>query len=1021
MRSKFKWIFTLVLAFLVQFSFAQERTITGVVTENGMPLPGATVVIKGTKTGTQADFDGKYTIKAKQGDVLEFSYVGMKTKTATVGASNTVNVAMESDSTLETIEIVAEGYRTVAKPKSVSASQTIGSETLENRPNANILNTLQGQLAGVNIASGSGQPGARPSVTIRGVGTIGANTDPLYVIDGFPSTVDNYRSMNPNDFDTVTVLKDASAIAQYGNRGSNGVIVINTKRAKYGDAKTTFRYTSNFGLTELQNARYTRATGSQMLDLQRQLGVGYGGTLTEAQIQAQGLRSINTDWVDFFFRRGTSVDHNLAIENSSKNISSFTSLSYAKQDGILENTGLQRFTLRNNLNGKSSNEKFTYMVNTALGFSKNQLPGNLGDGAVNRNYVLGAYMALPFLSPARYQGSVWALNEFNTTPGLSATPYMLMDRQLTWGNEDQETKIDLNTEFTYKLFKDLTLRSRINGTYLNARYNEFESPDSFNALLFSSTAGVPSFNGGNFNGYELIQQRREFYFNNLFQVHYSKSIKKHNFDVFANMEYNHSALNTNNLDQRGLNPLTWVPNTGAGWAVDVGTNDFFVPRISASRIRRDLISYFGILDYDFDSKFGLSGSFRRDGSSVFNEGFKWTNTWSVGGRWNIDKMGFMQNAKSINMLKLRGSYGLTANERLIAGTAFAGIIPGLFQDSFTNFNNAYNGQVGLNYSKGAFDLTWEATFNTNIGLDFAMFNNRLKGSIDAYNRKTEKIFFAQPVSAAVGQPSVVQNSTIDVNNQGLELALAYDLIKKDDLKLTIRANGSYNKNEVSGISNAAGFIRDGSLSYENGRPLREYWLVPYAGVNPATGNLHFVAANGTLTETPTDADRRLTGLNNIPTYQGGFGLDFSYKGFYLNTLFSFVTDVHRFDFDQADLYSAANIGQFVVHSDLTNAWSPTNTTSNVPSLTATNAGFANSDRWIRDASYLRMRNLQVGYRFNKKQLKNLFITDLGFTLQAENLFTLTKWDGFDAESNRTGDQRQYPTPRIYTFGIDLKF
>lgn len=1017
MRLRFKWIYTLLLAFLVQFSFAQEKTITGVVSENGMPLPGATVVVKGTSKGVPTDFDGKYSIKAKTGDVLEFSYVGMKTKSATVGASSTLNVSLESDNTLETIEIVSDGYRLISKPKQVSAVQTIGSETIENRPNANILNTLQGQLAGVNIASGSGQPGARPTVTIRGVGTINANTDPLYVIDGFPSTVDNYRSMNPNDFDTVSVLKDAAALAQYGNRGSNGVILITTKKGKLGEARTNFRYSSNYGLTELQDARYTRATGSQMLDLQKQLNVGYGGTLTDAQIDA--LRPINTDWMNFFFRQGVTSEHNIAVENSGKNMSTFTSLGYTEQEGILDNTGLKRFTARNNLNGKSSNEKFTYMVNTALGFSKSQLPGNLGDGAVNRNYVLGAYMSLPFLDPNRYNGSVWTLNEFNTTPGLSATPYMLMDRQLTWGNEEQETKVDFNSEFAYKLLDDLTVRTRLNGTYLNARYNEYESPDSFNALLFSSTAGIPTFEGGNFNGYERINQRREFYFNNLYQLHYSKVIKKHSFDVFANMEYNHSRLHTNNFTQNGLNPLTWVPNTGAGWAIDVGTNDFYVPQISASQLRRDLISYFGILDYDFDSKFGLSGSFRRDGSSAFNVGFKWKNTWSVGGRWNIDKMDFMKDVNFINTLKLRASYGILANERVIAGTAFAGTA--LFLDTFGNANNIYNGQVGTTFNKGAFDLTWEGTKSTNIGFDFAMFNSRLKGSIDAYQRLTESIFYAQPVSAAVGQSTVTQNSDINIENRGIELSLAYDLIRKDDLKLTFRINGSYNDNKVYDIPTDTGFIRDGSLSYQNERPLREYWLVPYAGVNPLNGNLHFVSADGSLTETPTDADRVLTGKNNIPTYQGGFGFDFSYKGFFVNTLFSFVTDVWRFDFDQSSLYTAANIGQFVVHSDLTNAWSPTNTTSNIPSLTASNAGFANSDRFLRDASFLRMRNIQVGYRFNKKHLKNLFITDLGFSLQAENLFTLTKWDGFDAESNRTGDSRQYPTPRIYTFGIDIKF
>lgn len=1016
MRSKFKWIFTLLVAFTMQFSFAQEKTVTGIVSDELGPAIGATVTVKGTKNVVATDFDGKYSIKAKSGDVLLVSYLGMK-QSVTVGSANSYNVSLKSVELKEVVVVAQEGYKTISKAKQVSASKTITSETLENRPNANILNTLQGQLAGVNVSSGSGQPGTRPTIVIRGVGTITGSTDPLYVIDGFPSTVDNYRSMNPNDFESITVLKDAAALSAYGNRGSNGVILINTKKAKFGEGKTKFRYSSNYGIVQLQDARYNPASGIQMLELQRLRGVGYGAN----PVSFDQFKDVNTNWMNVFFRQAATSDHNLTVENSNKNMSNFTSFSYSNQEGILQNTGLNRFTGRNNLNGRSENEKFTYMVNTAVGYSRSNLTGNLGDGAVNRNYVLGGYLSLPFLSPDRYQGSVWTLNEYNNTPGLETTPYMLMDRLLNFDRFLEEVKLDFNSEFSYKVKKDLTARIRLNGTYINARENEYEMPNSFNALLFSTTPGVTTFDGGDFQGYEDIRGNREFYFNNLYQLAYSKNYKKHSIDVSVNMEYNHSRLNTNFFRQRGLNPMFFIPNTGQGYVADVSTNDNYVPQIGANSLRRDGISYFGLLDYDFDSFLGFTASFRRDGSSIFNPGYQFNNTWSVGGRINLDKMEFLKDYTAINALKLRASYGTTGNDRILGGSAFAGIVRPLFIDSWAQSNNAYNGQFGLAGALGFPGLSWETVNQFNVGIDYAFFQSRIRGAVEYYNRVTNDLYYAVPISAVTGQSTLRQNSEATVTNSGFELDIAGDLIRNEDVKLTLRFNTNYNKNVVNGIVENNGRLISGNFITQNGGAIDEVYRVPYAGVNPVNGNLLFVSRTGELTENPFDVDRVATGKNNLPTFQGGFGFDFSYKGLFLNTLFSYVTDVWRMDFDEAGLYDSTRLNQFVVSRDLINAWTPTNTSSNIPRLGATNEGYASSDRFLRDASFLRMRNIQLGYKVNKNFLKKTFFSDVVFTLQAENLFTFTKWNGFDAESNRVADQNQYPTPRIYTFGIDLKF
>jgi TonB-dependent SusC/RagA subfamily outer membrane receptor len=274
MRLKFKWIYTLLLALSMQFSFAQEKTVSGVVSDGTGPVPGVNVIVRGTKNGVQTDFDGKYAIKAKVGDVLIFSFVGMNDSKATVGTSNQINIKLQSGVNLK--EVVVQGYRTVTKKQAVVSDATVSSKTIENRPNANVMNTLQGQLAGVNITASTGQPGAKSTVIIRGVGTITGNSDPLYVIDGFPSNSDNFRSINPNDIESTSVLKDAAAIAEYGNRGSNGVIVIKTKKAQFGESKTTFRYSSQYGVGELQNPKYEYATAQQLLKIEKARGAGKG-------------------------------------------------------------------------------------------------------------------------------------------------------------------------------------------------------------------------------------------------------------------------------------------------------------------------------------------------------------------------------------------------------------------------------------------------------------------------------------------------------------------------------------------------------------------------------------------------------------------------------------------------------------------------------------------------------------------------------------------------------------------------
>ncbi len=923
-------------------------------------------------------------------------------------------------------EVFVVGYRSTTKKKAVSSISAITSENIENRGQANVLNTVQGQLPGVNITANTGQPGATPEVVIRGIGTYNGNTDPLYVIDGFPSNSDGFRSVNPNDIESFEVLKDAIAIAQYGNRGSNGVIVIRTKKGRFGSPKTTFNYRNQFGVGFMQSRKYSYASAKQLLTLEKKFGAGTGAGMSDADIANY---NINADWVKYFFRPSVMQSHDFSIQTSGEKINTYTSLGYLEQDGILRSTGLKRFTVRNNINGKSENEKFKYQLNTAIGFSKNNEATNLGSGAINRNYVTGAFLGAPYLDPSAYGGSMWTLDFYNNTPGLLATPYMLIDKLHTYDNLTDETRVDVASEFSYNFISELTLRTRLSGQYLGTRFYQSEYPNSFNALLFSSTAGVSSLDGGNFNGFEDINQRREFIYNNLWQLEYNKEIGKHTVNASLNFEFNEARAQTNNFKQNGLDPKTFVPNTGAGYVKDLGTHDFYVPSVSASHLKQNLVSYFALASYDYAGKYGIEANVRRDGTNRFINTRQWGNFWSVGARWNLSEETFIKNISAINLMKLRGSYGVIGNQRIVDGTIYAGLIPPKYIDTYAVGNNTYNGGQGYNINLGYGDLHWEPTTQYNIGLDFEVLKRRLRGTLEYYNRKTNDLFIDAPISAPVGNNVLTRNSEASVTNKGYELTLAYDLIKNKerDMYLTIRANGAYNNNKISGIlsNNGQIFYTDvAGYTYvtQNGGTLYEPFVYNYVGVNPSNGNLLFKDINGNITENPLASDRSGQGKSSTPVYNGGFGFDFDYKGFFLNTTFTYAAKVWRFDVDEENLYDVGNIGQFTVGSDMLNAWTPTNTTTNIPSLSATNlSATGNSDRFLRDASYIRLRNAQLGYRIPKKFLDGTFIKSASIMLQGENIFNITSWQGYDPESSRGSDYYQYPTSKVFTLGFDIKF
>lgn len=1026
MKSKFTWIFTLLLAFFVQFAFAQQKQVSGVVTdETGMPAPGVTIMVKENSAIAPVitDVDGKYTISAEQGQTLVFTFFQTK-REVVVGASSSYNVVMDTTEVLEETVITTNYKKAIARPLINDAITTINAATINNRPNASFIQTLQGQVPGLNISSGSGQPGANSTVIIRGLGSINGNVEPLYIIDGVPMNSDNFRSINPNDIANIAVLKDSGATAIYGNRGANGVIVVTTKKGSF-ESPLAISYSGISSFTQMQNNKYDVMSSSEILSLENQVGRGYGATLTESEIA--NFSGANTNWKKEIFRTGLSQNHTLNLSSGGKNLTSFTSIGFFDQEGILENTGLKRFNFRNNMSGKSDNEKFEYTTGLTINYSRRSEATQLGTGAVNLNPVVGANSGLPYLSPANYTNGQdlfdWYTGNASNDPaaangipstGLSLTPLMLLNQLETYSNRTDEIKMVGNLNARYRVTDDITAGASLGTDYTQATGLYVYDPASFTELIYQGT-------GQDYLGSQQETFAREVSFTVNTSLNYNKVFdEKHTLDVSVFTEYYKAHQKSFGYVQNGLDPKVFSPGNGAGFiGFDSDFPTYYRPSVSSGKATAGLFSYFATADYDYSAKYGASASIRRDASYRFAQSNRWGTFWSVSGRWNIDQEEFMQGSK-FNMLKLRGSYGTTGNQNILGQSIFN--YPNGTRTLYDLISNSYSNLPAYALTQlGNADLKWETTRQIDLGVDFEVFDRSLRGTVDVYNKKTIDLFLTLPVSGVNGTYGIPGNNG-DLTNKGVELMLSYDVFDTPDFKLTLNFNGSYNKNEVVRLPNGEDQESDLTMVSE-GHPLNEFYAIKYAGVNPANGNLLFYTADGQLTENPDpDTDKRYTGKTFFPKYQGGFGFDASYKGFFLTTQFSYVADIWRFDYDLESLQDPNSIGQYNMSKDLLNAWTPENRTTDIPAIGLTNKSSDTfSDRYLKDASYVRLRFASFGYNFNREWLQNTPFSNIRAYVMGENLFTLTKWRGWDAESNRAGDNYQYPTPRILSVGLEVGF
>lgn len=1018
MRTKFSGILTLLLALVAQLTFAQQKTITGnVVDDSGMPLPGVNVVIKNTNSGTQTDFDGNYSIQASVGQTLVYTYVGFDTQEKKVGTSNTINVSMVAGETLS--EVVVMGYdQSITKKESMGAQTTITAETFESRPSGSFLNSLQGNSPGAVIQSNSGSPGsAQINVLIRGRNSINASTDPLIVVDGIVMGSAQFRNLNQNDFESVTILRDAHATSIYGNRGANGVIVITTKSGKFNQPLTV-KYETMYGAFSLPKNDYNLANAQEILTLQKRQNVGVGKTLTDEEIANY---PVNTNWRDEFFNVGTNSQHNLSFQQGSESSKSYFSFGYANVEGMVPTTDFQRFNVRANLDGKSKNNKLTYEGSIAAAYSKrNQLDSETSSAIRNnviQNPLFGSLLGLPYIQANQYQTGRELYEAIGTNFDFGNSTLVLEDvlRPGYYPNVFTETSILGNFATSYELFSGLKARTKMGIDYKHQTRNFARSPHSYLAIAVAEGDGLE------FPGLERLTHTQDATFSSVTSLNYDKTFGKHRVKAGAYMEYVKAHYRYSYLQKYGLIARTWELGAGTGFAPRDGDN--YLPTIALQKIDAGSFSYFGTADYEYDQKYGVGATLRRDATNKFVGKKKWGTFWSAAARWVISEEDFLNTSTTVNLLKLRASYGVTGNQIL---SIPAPDTNPLFLDYDLVYDTNDTGQGYMNLPTyvpilGNPDAQWEETAQANIGLDWIMFDSRFTGNLDVYRKVTSHLFNYKNYSAITGQ-YIINGNNGEITNKGIELSLRYQLFKQNDFNLAVYANGAYNHNEITDLE-SEGIDPGGSGQALNG-PVNQFVMYHYLGVNPENGNLLFQSADGTPTEDPVPADAIYTGKSNLPKYVGGFGLDADYKGFYVDLNFSFQADFYKWDNALYWLYdgAASTINNQNVSADLLNAWTPENPNSDFPSLSATNKSYdGDSDRYLYDASFVRLRSAVLGYSFPQETLDGTFIKGLNVYLQGENLFLWTKWRGFDPEGYVNYSLGQYPNPRTLSFGVNLEF
>jgi TonB-linked SusC/RagA family outer membrane protein len=1029
---------TLLLGILLTSSqlYAQSRAIAGKIVDNaGAPLVGATVSVVGGGANATTNATGAFVItvpaSARQ---LEVTYVGFATQRITLGSQTTVSITMApANSSLE--EVVVTGYGREKKGTFAGAASVISAKAIETVPVGAFDQALQGRAPGVLVNSGSGQPGSSATVTIRGVQSIqGAGAQPLYILDGIPLPAFDMQTINPNDFESITVLKDANAAALYGARGGTGVIVITSKKGKQGTTNFTFR--SQVGLTQAPSFdRLNMMNTSEILEYEERMGLQGAGTNTPgwtyskknpayaalpAATQARydflldSIRGIDINYADVFYRQGLSQTQELNMSGGSGGTTYFVSGGYFDQEGIDLGSSLTRYTTRFNI-GHTAN-KLTVNLNSTIGYSITQLSEGEFLGNSARNPFQMTYRAKPYENPYRADGSL--IFGPNTTLNLRQVGNLLEGiENSSW--TQRQFKINGGLNVAYRLFPTFTVRHTLGADVASDYVNRYITPASYIGSLqtFQSGYAAESYR----NATQII---------NTTSGVFSKSFGRHDVETGAYFETVRGYQRGLGFQLFNLDARLSETGQGAGDLPISAGQTTYPQRASSAKSGFGIRSYFATAKYTYDGKYTINGNIRRDGTSrIANDENNEVTTWSAGVIWSVLRENFMQKQNIFTDLRVRASYGIIPNIGSITtgGYGISGGLVGVTNylspqiPAFATTNYAGSTLPGLVPSTpGNPNLKIERIQKLNIGTDLAMWKNRARVEFDVYKNKTIDLFVNQPLSGTTGFGNLAINAGT-MTNKGFEVKVDVDVVKQRDYGITLGVNHSMNKNTIEDL----GLVNEyflGTFVIREGLPYGTHFTYNYLGADPATGRPRYEKEDGTETTNIAQAGRFAKFGTYLPKHQGGFNGSFKYKAFSIDAFFTYQFDVVRSNNTRnwitrgtPGYHASVNASREL----LTNQWQKPGDVALFQAVIY-DRDFTSSD--LEDAKFLRFRNLNVAYQLPEIKIGGTRLLKSGrFYVQAQNLAIWSPWRGLDPEDNNNISLNEYPNPKMFVTGIDINF
>jgi TonB-dependent starch-binding outer membrane protein SusC len=1013
----------LLIYLIIDFSnivlFAQERTISGKVTtfEDGSPLGGVNVSIKGTTKGVSTDNNGFYKINAVPNAILKFSFVGFTQKTVSINNQINLDVALSPNvSDLEEVVVTAYGA-TLRKKETTGATVNLKGDVIENMPLQSFDKALQGRMAGVQIQSANGVPGGSVSVRIRGVGSITAGNEPLYVVDGVQlnnrndggATVNTnpLAFLNPNDIESIDVLKDAATAAIYGSQAANGVVLITTKKGKGGRTKVTFNYyrgivepVANLNVMNSQEFITARITAVQTNNPTLApatvrgnvlAALGFNRDLSDAE-----FASISTyDWQGEVYRNGSINNYEAAIQGGNDKTSFYTSFAYNAQDASLINIDFSRVSGRFNIDHKISSK---FKIETGINLSQINQKGPYGDARGTTAFSGPQYSApliLPFNKPYNDDGTYYGLSSSGVTMvgDLSGNIVAASNYIKSTGTINQLVG---NVGLTYNIHKKLIFKilGGIDYRLLASSFFGDQRLDDYNAVrgLLIET------NNNNLN-----------YTSNATINFASSFSEKHSLRALAGLEYREETNSGSSFNAAGF--PTPELNTANAAAEPSSVAGFWTGVKNAG--------IFTNINYDFSKKYLFSVVARYDGSSRFGLNNQWGFFPSVSAKWNIVEEKFLKNSEVVSDLGLRFSYGSTGNSQIgnFASRRLYGL-GGVYQ----GFSAITPGQLGNP------NLRWERNVTLNAGLDFGFFAGKIKGSFEAFERTSKDLLLTRSIPQSNGFADITENIG-EVVNKGLEFGISTINYDKRGLKWTTDFNVTVQKNEVTKLYEGQDVL-PGNLSIRVGYPIGTNVAIPFAGVNPANGRPMWYDLKDNISYLARTSDQRPLGHNILTKHFGGLTNTISYKGIELSAFLQY--DFGRVLPNSQEFRLADNAG--ALRNGLAyywnNRWKTPGQITDVPrpadartEISGRISSYQTLSRFFQDASYIRLKQVNLSYTFPNKVVKHAGFETLRVYAQAVNLLTWTKWTGFDPEffelTAGLSNQGAIPQSRNFTFGIQI--